>query len=99
MLLRYVCAPVLAIIFSFSYPQFHTLRYDPLMITGFIVAHIVLAVILLGFVLPRYYDIFIPPARVNEGEKVREEVVRDETIPRNDGVIRNEEVPVEYIKD
>ncbi|KAL4931403.1 sodium:neurotransmitter symporter family protein, partial [Aspergillus undulatus] len=26
-LLRYVCAPVLAIIFSFAYPEFHTLRY------------------------------------------------------------------------
>ncbi|KAI9371047.1 hypothetical protein BJX61DRAFT_512789 [Aspergillus egyptiacus] len=67
-LLRYVCAPVLCIIFSFAYPEFHTLRYDPLMITGFILAHLILLAILLGFVMPRYYDVFIPPDRVNEGE-------------------------------
>ncbi|KAL3476012.1 hypothetical protein BJX99DRAFT_270819 [Aspergillus californicus] len=68
-LLRYVCAPVLAIIFSFAYPEFHTLRYDPLMITGFILAHFILLAILLGGVLPRYYDVFIPEGRVGEGEK------------------------------
>ncbi|KAL4964297.1 sodium:neurotransmitter symporter family protein [Aspergillus stella-maris] len=79
-LLRYVCAPVLAIIFSFAYPEFHTLRYDPLMITGFILAHIILLVILLGFVMPRYYDVFIPPNRIGEGEKLREELGGDQHV-------------------
>ena len=67
LLLRYISAPVLAIVFSFAYPEFHTLRYDPLMITGFILAHIGLCVILLGFVMPRYYDVFIPVHRRQEG--------------------------------
>ncbi|KAL4802493.1 hypothetical protein BDV18DRAFT_62165 [Aspergillus unguis] len=99
-LLRYVCAPVLAIIFSFAYPQFHTLRYDPLMITGFILAHIILLVILLGFVMPRYYDVLVPPDRVDEGEKVREDLERDETIPRNEAVLGSEEAPtVELVKE
>lgn len=37
-LLRYVSGPVLAIIFSFAFPEFHSLRYDPMMITGFILS-------------------------------------------------------------
>ncbi|KAL2847746.1 hypothetical protein BJY01DRAFT_164243 [Aspergillus pseudoustus] len=95
-LLRYVCAPVLAIIFSFAYPEFHTLRYDPLMITGFILAHIILLIILLGFVLPRYYDVFIPPARIGEGEKLIEELVSGDNIPVRDGPgVLGEEAGVE----
>ncbi|KAL4896134.1 hypothetical protein BDV59DRAFT_172131, partial [Aspergillus ambiguus] len=68
-LLRYASAPILAIIFSFAYPEFHTLRYDPLMITGFILAHLCLLAILLGLVMPRYYDVFIPPDRRAEGSE------------------------------
>ncbi|OJJ53482.1 hypothetical protein ASPSYDRAFT_94684 [Aspergillus sydowii CBS 593.65] len=80
-LLRYVCAPVLAIIFSFAYPEFHTLRYDPLMIAGFILAHIVLLIILLGFVMPRYYDVFIPPHRIDEGKTLMGELAQGQHVP------------------
>lgn len=66
-LLRYVAGPILAIIFSFAYPTFYSIRYDPLMILGFIAAHLVLIGILLGFVVPRYYNVLIPPARRAEG--------------------------------
>ena len=66
-LLRYLSAPVLAIIFSFAYPEFYTLRYDPMMIAGFILAHICLVLAVLGFVLPRYCDILIPSHRRREG--------------------------------
>ncbi|CAG7926686.1 unnamed protein product [Penicillium olsonii] len=66
-LLRYISAPILAIVFSFAYPEFYTLRYDPMMISGFILAHFCLLLILLGVVFPRYYDIFIPPQRRAEG--------------------------------
>ncbi|KAL2855726.1 hypothetical protein BJX68DRAFT_231095 [Aspergillus pseudodeflectus] len=84
-LLRYVCAPVLCIIFSFAYPEFHTLRYDPLMITGFILAHFILLAILLGFVIPRYYDVFIPPNRIGEGERIIGELVQEEHLPVREG--------------
>ena len=66
-LLRYVSGPVLAIIFSFAFPEFHTLRYDPMMITGFILSVLGMLAVLLGFVMPRYYDAFIPVDRRDEG--------------------------------
>jgi solute carrier family 6 GABA transporter-like protein 1 len=66
-LLRYISGPVLAIIFSFAFPEFHTLRYDPMMITGFILSILTIIVVLTGFVMPRYYDAFIPIERRGEG--------------------------------
>jgi solute carrier family 6 GABA transporter-like protein 1 len=66
-LLRYISGPVLAIIFSFAFPEFHTLRYDPMMIAGFILSILTVVVILVGFVMPRYYDAFIPVHRRGEG--------------------------------
>lgn len=66
-LLRYLSGPVLAIILSFAFPEFHTLRYDPMMISGFILSILTIIVILLGLVMPRYYDAFIPIYRRSEG--------------------------------
>jgi solute carrier family 6 GABA transporter-like protein 1 len=66
-LLRYISGPVLGIIFSFAYPEFHTLRYDPMMITGFIIAHITMLAVILGYAIPKYYDAFIPVERRREG--------------------------------
>jgi len=68
-LLRYISAPILAIVFSFSYPEFHTLRYDPPYIFGFILAHIVIFAALAGFTIPRYLDVFVPPERREDGVK------------------------------
>lgn len=68
-LLRYISSPILAIVFSFGYPQFYGLRNDPPYIFGFILAHIVILSVLLGFSLPRYLDVFIPPGRENDGVK------------------------------
>lgn len=67
LLLRYISGPVLAIIFSFAYPEFHTLRYDPMMITGFIIAHLTMLAIIVGYAMPRYYDALIPVERRSEG--------------------------------
>ncbi|KAF2267732.1 SNF-domain-containing protein [Lojkania enalia] len=72
-LLRYVSAPILIIILSFGYPEFRRLRYDPLMILGFIIAHIGFALVLVGFIMPRFYEVFIPPYRRDEGT--------EETVP------------------
>lgn len=41
-----------------------------MMIAGFILAHLGLLLILLGFIMPRYYDVFIPLDRRNEEFKV-----------------------------
>lgn len=64
---RYISCPVLAIVFSFAFPEFHTLRYDPMMIAGFIIAIFTLIAMIVGFVMPRYYDAFIPLERRGEG--------------------------------
>ena len=61
---------MLAIIFSFAFPEFHTLRYDPMMITGFILSILGMVGVLLGLVMPRYYDAFIPAHRRDEGTQV-----------------------------
>lgn len=66
-LLRYISGPVLAIIFSFAFPEFHTLRYDPMMVAGFILSILGISIMLVGFVMPRYYNIFVPPHRQMEG--------------------------------
>lgn len=67
-LIRYVSAPILAIIYSFSYSSFYTLRNDPMYIVGFAVAHLSLVLITLGFIVPRYFDVFIPPQRREDGK-------------------------------
>lgn len=82
-LLRYVSGPVLAIIFSFAFPEFHTLRYDPMMIAGFILSILGMVAVLLGFVMPRYYDAFIPVDRRGEGTK---ETVLDQPMEKIDAV-------------
>lgn len=66
--MRYISAPILAIIFSFAYPSFYLLRYDPLHILGFTLAHVCLLVIGLGVILPRWFDVFLPPHRLNDGK-------------------------------
>ncbi|KAK5077864.1 hypothetical protein LTR64_003735 [Lithohypha guttulata] len=68
LLMRYISAPILAIIFSFAYPSFYLLRYDPLHILGFTLAHVCLLVIGLGVILPRWFDVFLPPHRLNDGK-------------------------------
>jgi solute carrier family 6 GABA transporter-like protein 1 len=67
-LLRYLSAPILAIIFSFGYPNFYKLRNDPLHIFGFATAHIALVIVGLGVIVPRWFDVLIPTERRNDGE-------------------------------
>ncbi|KAH7018263.1 uncharacterized protein B0I36DRAFT_297829 [Microdochium trichocladiopsis] len=66
-LLRYISGPILAIVYSFSYPDFYSKRQDPTYIYGFALAHCALLIVALGFVVPRWFDSLIPPPRRNEG--------------------------------
>lgn len=62
--LRYISAPILGIVCSFSYPNFYKeYRMDPLHVFGFAVAHICMLFVVLGFIVPRAFDIFIPVSR------------------------------------
>ena len=62
-LLRYFSGPILAIILSLAYPTFEGLNNDPLHVMGFIIGHFLLLWCILGFVMPRWLDIFIIPER------------------------------------
>jgi len=59
--------PILAIILSFSYPSFNALRHDPCQIVGFVVANMTMAFVAIGFLLPKFYDPFIPMEKRGEG--------------------------------
>ena len=61
--IRYISAPILAIIVGFAYPAFYLKRNDPLHIFAFSVAHVVMILVTLGLIVPRSLDIFVPPAR------------------------------------
>jgi len=51
-LLRYISGPVLFIILSFAVPEFHSLRYDPLMVLGFIASILSMVAMIGGFFMP-----------------------------------------------
>ncbi|GKT82321.1 sodium chloride dependent neurotransmitter [Colletotrichum tofieldiae] len=67
-LLRYISGPILSIVYGFSYPAFYQVRYDPLHILGFAVGHVALILIFAGFMIPRWFNVFIPAHRQNEGK-------------------------------
>lgn len=89
-LLRYISSPVLFIILSFAVPEFHQMRYDPLMILGFIASISFLIFMLIGFFVPRFYEPFIPVHRRAEGT---EETVVNE-LKQKDSIDSSETVEV-----
>jgi len=66
--LRYLGAPILAIVYGFSYPGFYAVRNDPMHIFGFAVGHLALVIIALGLIVPSWFDIFVPVPRREEGK-------------------------------
>ncbi|KAF1833896.1 SNF-domain-containing protein [Decorospora gaudefroyi] len=67
--LRYFAAPVLSIIFCFAYPKFYPERGDPLTIFGFAVGHLIVFFVLVGFIIPKSMNVFVPPERRDEGNR------------------------------
>ncbi|KAH7353238.1 hypothetical protein B0T11DRAFT_116102 [Plectosphaerella cucumerina] len=67
-LIKYISAPVLAMVFSFSYTGFDEYMKDPLHILGFFVGHCVIIIIGGSFIVPRWYNALIPAHRQNEGK-------------------------------
>ncbi|KAM0278495.1 hypothetical protein ACHAQH_005162 [Verticillium albo-atrum] len=67
-ILKYATAPITAIIFSFSYPSFYAeFRMDPLHIAGFGFMHVVLLASLVGFIMPRWFNVLVPANKRCEG--------------------------------
>jgi solute carrier family 6 GABA transporter-like protein 1 len=63
--LRYVSAPILAIVVSFAFPLFNTKRQDPLHIFAFASACGVMMIVAVGFIVPRWFDVFVPPEKLH----------------------------------
>ena len=61
--MRFISAPIMAIICAFNYPQFYDLRDDPLHIFGFANAHIAMFLVVAGLVVPRWFSVIVPPDR------------------------------------
>lgn len=59
--------PILAIILSFSYPSFSAVRHDPCHIVGFVVANMTMVFVAVGWLLPKFYDPFVPIEKRGEG--------------------------------
>jgi solute carrier family 6 GABA transporter-like protein 1 len=89
---KYVSGPILAIVYSFSYPNFInsgsplTGQTNPLHIMGFGVGHVVLLLFLCGFMVPRWFEVFIPPNRRNEGHIPYAPMVTQNPDDMNEGV-------------
>lgn len=62
--LRYISAPILAMVASFAYPKFYSIgRMDPLHICGFTFAHITVLLVFIGLAVPRALDVFVLPEK------------------------------------
>lgn len=59
--------PILAIVLSFSYPSFNAVRHDPCHIVGFVIANLTMVFIAVGWLLPKFYDPFVPTEKRGEG--------------------------------
>ncbi|CAO2653022.1 Nn.00g024330.m01.CDS01 [Neocucurbitaria sp. VM-36] len=68
-LLKYITSPILVLVTSLAYPDFITDgSRDPLHIVGFFLAHATFALVVLSFVMPRWFNAIVLPERRLEGD-------------------------------
>lgn len=68
--LKYISAPILAIIVAFAYPDFHEVRNDPLNIFAFAVAHLTMLAVTVGLIFPRALRQIVPAERAATAGKL-----------------------------
>jgi len=69
-IMRYISGPILAIVLSFAYPKFtETHMYDPIMIYGFSIVHLVVPTVVLGLLMPSWFNWIIPAEKIPLGDK------------------------------
>ncbi|KAG9381094.1 solute carrier family 6 protein [Pyrenophora tritici-repentis] len=84
--MKYISGPILAIVLSFAYPKFtKTHMYDPIMIYGFSITHLVVPTIVLGILMPPWFNWIIPSEKIALGEKP---VAPMETIDNSNEIFR-----------
>ncbi|KAK2808805.1 hypothetical protein FQN49_008676 [Arthroderma sp. PD_2] len=79
--LRYISAPILAIIISFAYPSFYLKRNDPLQIFAFAIAHIIPLIVIVGVIVPRAFNLLLPNADRELGKRLYAPGVTMELLP------------------
>jgi solute carrier family 6 GABA transporter-like protein 1 len=77
--MQYISGPILAIVLSFAYPKFTKTNLvdtdhnphmiDPIMIYGFSMMHLVVPFIILGFLVPSWFNFIIPREKEPLGTK------------------------------
>lgn len=71
---------------SFAYPQFDEKhKFDPIMIYGFSIVHLVVPTVVVGLLLPSWFNWIIPSAIIPKGDKP---VAPMETIDNTQGIAR-----------
>ncbi|CAM1501348.1 Fc.00g105100.m01.CDS01 [Cosmosporella sp. VM-42] len=68
--LRYISAPILSIVVSFAYPAFTKKRQDPLQVFAFVIAHCIMTITAIGFIVPRWFDVFIPAEKRHSSDTI-----------------------------
>lgn len=67
---QYISGPILLIVLSFAYPQFDQKhKFDPIMIYGFSIVHLVVPLVVGGLLLPSWFNWVIPAAIIPKGDK------------------------------
>ncbi|OAX83045.1 hypothetical protein ACJ72_02591 [Emergomyces africanus] len=66
--IKYISAPILAIIVGFAYPLFNSKRNDPLHIFAFAAANVVMVIVVIGLIIPRSLSLLLPAERRNKVE-------------------------------
>lgn len=92
--IRYLSAPILAIIFGFAYPSFLDNRGDPLHIFAFTAAHFIMAIPLVALAIPSTLDILIPQAKKNSHKL---QYTSSPGVVVDDLVARNREQPADVM--
>jgi solute carrier family 6 (neurotransmitter transporter, GABA) member 1 len=70
-LLRYINGPLLAIVYSFSFPAFASDgAKNPTHIFGFANAHFVSSLVLFGLIVPQWFNVLVPVERRDDGNKM-----------------------------
>ncbi|CRK14606.1 hypothetical protein BN1723_016867 [Verticillium longisporum] len=91
-ILKYLTAPAVGLVFSFAYTKFRDERHaqDPAYLYSFILFHMVMIFIVGLFIFPRFFNCLVPARRLEAGEgkyDVAPQVIIGETVMLSSGGI------------
>lgn len=92
--LRYLSAPILAIVFGFSYGVFYQQRGNPLHIFGFTVCHMIMAVLLFSIAIPSWLNFLVAPISRN-ADKLQYSTSPGVTVDDRDAAVRAVQDPMD----